>query len=282
MNCEVKCCTFLRGEFYIGDSLSNCDQTSGLVCGIEKPLKKVGNVEGATITISSQILGTENKFHYKNNNNCARVSIQSVDISLAIKCTSIENMNLALLSKNHVGDFMVGYVQDFIVCDITTLRACNFFLFKKSGVILGSITVRLYDEFDVLIQPLTEDVDYVVNPHGVEMIKDIMAAGVQKIRITYNYDDRAEAEKISEFNFLSEFQGHKFLYFKGTNYADGQEDEDPFGVEIYRVLFNPVSQIDLISQGNYFLINLVGKIEQDHDKTEDGLGGYFKIKRGRI
>lgn len=281
MSCETKCCTFLRGELFIGDSSSVCDATSGLVCGKDQPLKKIGNVEGATISISSQILGTENKFHYQTNKPCARVSIQSVDISIAISCTKKDNMNLGFLSKDYVGDFLVGYTQDFTICDESSLDECNLFVFKKNGVDLSSVVAAVYDSESELLYTLVLGTDYSVTSHGIELLRDVVIAEAQYLRITYNYDDRPEFRSVQEFDFLSEFKGHKFLYFKGTNYGDAEEEEDPFGVEIYRVLFNPVSQFDLISQGNYFLINLVGRIERDHSKADEDLGGYFKIRRGK-
>ena len=279
MSCETNCCTFLRGELFIGNSLSSCAANNGLVCGVDAPLKKMGNIESATITVSSQILGTENEFHYKNNKSCTRVDVQSVDIAMTIKCTKKNNMNLAMFSKDHVGDFAIGFRQDFTVCDVTVLRECNFFLFKKGGVILSSVVVGVYDEDNNLLQPLTLDVDYSITPHGIELIQDINVLNVQSLCITYNYDNRSE-QGLEEFDFLTEFQGHKFIYFRGTNFAEGEEVE-PFGVEIYRVLFNPISQIDLISQGDYFVINLIGRIELDFDKINDGLGGYYKIRRGK-
>lgn len=282
MSCETKCCTFLRGELYIGDSLSNCSATSSLICATEKPLKKMGNIEGATISISSQILGTENQFHYQNNKPCTRVSVQSVDLSLTLLCTKKDNMNLGFLSKDHVGDFMVGFTQEFTVCDPTIMRECNFFMFTKSGVVLSSVSVNVYDEDSELIEPLTLGLDYSITTHGIELIRDINIEDARFIRIVYNYDDRSDTQPIDEFDFLSEFNGHKFLYFKGTNYGDLDNQEDPFGVEIYRVLFNPISQFDLISQGNYFVINLVGRIERDYTKVDEDLGGYFKIRRGKF
>lgn len=279
MSCEINCCTFLRGELFIGDSLAPCAANNGLVCATDAPLKKMGNVESATISVSSQILGMENRFHYQNNKPCARVAIQSVDIAMTIKCTKTENMNLGLFSKNHVGDWTVGFRQDFTICDNTVLRQCNFFLFKKSGVVTGSVLVRVYDEDDNLLETLAVDLDYSISHHGIELLRDLNIADAQSLRITYNYDNRSEMG-VEEFDFLTEFQGHKFIYFKGTNFAEGEDDE-PFGVEIYRVLFNPISQIDLISQGDYFVINLVGRIELDFEKADQGLGGYYKIRRGK-
>lgn len=273
---ENSCCTFLRGELYISDSSSVCDSTNGLVCGFEQPLKKMGNIEGATISISSQILGTENKFHYMNNNPCSRVAIQSVDISLTISCTKKDNMKLGLLAKEFVSDSLEGYVQEVLICNGNTMGADNFFMFKKSGVDLESVVASVFDADSELLYNLIEGEDYAVSPHGITLLDDVIVPDAQYFRITYDYNEAGT----EEFDFLSEFNGHKFLYFKGTNYADDDNLESPFGVEIYRVLFNPISQFDLISQGNYFVINLVGRVERDYTKTEEGLGGYFKIKRG--
>lgn len=279
MSCVTNCCTFLRGELLIGDSLSACAANNSLVCANETPLKKMGNIESASISITSQILGTENRFH--KNKPCSRMAIQSAELSLTVRCTSLENMNLALYSKNHEGDFLVGYTQDFLVCDESVLRKCNFFLFHKNGVNLSTVIVTVYDEDDNLLETVNAS-NYDLTPHGIELLNDLNIVGARTLRIQYSYDDRQEINpSLNEFDFLSEFKGHKYLYFKGTNYADGVENEDPFGVEIYRVLFNPISQIDLISQGSYFVINLVGRIEKDFAKADNGFGGYYKIRRGR-
>lgn len=280
MSCNTNCCTFLRGEMYIADSLSSCASSGGLVCASDKPLKKMGNIESATISISSQILGSENRHNNNNNKPCTRIAIQGVDISLTLLCTKNLNMKLATQSKDHVGDFMVGYAQEFTICSQDDLQECNFFKFNKSGF-AGSLVVLLLDEDSETLETLTLDIDYSVSQHGIELLHEIINADAKFIRLTYNYDDRAE-QGLQQFNFLSEFQGHKYLYFKGTNFAEGLGEEDPFSIEIYRVLFNPVSQLDLISNGSYFVINLVGRIEKHFENEDDGLGGYFKIRRGKL
>lgn len=239
----------------------------------------MGNIESASISISSQILGSENRYN-QNNKPCTRIAIQSVDIALTLLCTKTDNLNLGLMSKTHVGDWLDGYTQEYIICSAKDVQECNLFKFDKGGFVSGSQVVQLLDAESNVTDLLVLGVDYSVTPHGIELLKDILLTNQKYLRITYNYDDRPE-QGLDEFNFLSEFQGHKYLYFKGTNYAEGIESDDPFSVEIYRVLFNPVSQLDLISNGSYFVINLAGRIEKHFENEEDGLGGYFKIKRGK-
>lgn len=270
MSCEINCCTFLRGEFYIGDSSSFCNET--LICGGETPLKKMGNIESASINISSQVLGRENRFH-ANKKSCSRIAIQSVDLALTLLCPKDLNMKQALLSQDYVGDEGADFVQEFTLCDNNSMNECNFFKFKKLGVDQDSLTVLVLNGDSETLATLEEGLDFIFNEHGIEMLRNVFFTGQTFLRLTYNYNDTLA----QEYNFLTEFTGYKYLYFKGTNY--GEDQNSPFGVDIYKVLFNPVSQLDLISQGSYFVINLTGRIEKDFSKQEDDLDSYFKIRR---
>lgn len=270
---EDKCCTFLRGDFYMAEAKASCDSTGGLVCGIEAPLRKMGNIQSAVINIQSDIQGAENKYNSEGTNPCARIGFVNATITLSLLCSKQENLKLSLQSKSFVPSPTSGYVQEFKLCDALSFQTGNLFLYEKSGVDTATSVVQVLDVSNVVIQTLVKNVDYSETPHGIELLQDITTVGAVYLRITYDYDDT----EFDEFNFLSEFKGPKYLYFKGTNFED--EDEMPFGVEIYRVYFTPVSQLDLISQGNYFVLNLTGQIEKSFDNEDLGLGGYFKLRR---
>lgn len=270
---ENSCCTFLRGEFYMADSKAACSSTGGLVCGADGPLKKIGNVQSATINIQSEVLGKENKYNSSAINPCSRIQVSSVSIAISLLCSKNKNMSLGLQSSSLIPNPTVGYVQEYTICDEEALFAGNLFVFEKSGVDLSSVVVQLLDEDSIVTDTMVLDTDYSVSAHGVELLQGFGLLTNVYLRITYDFDDTL----FNEYNFLSEFKGHKYLYFKGTNF--GESEEEPFGVEIHRVLFSPVSQLDLISQGNYFVLNLVGQIEKYFDNADLGLGGYFKIKR---
>ncbi len=256
------------------EAKSECANTGGLVCGIEAPLRKMGNIQTATITIQSEVVGSENRYNASGVKPCSRVSVSQVVLSLSLLCSKTDNMNLSLQSETFEPDPTVGYIQEFTLCDSSALAKGNFFVFEKSGVVQGSLVATILDPGPATIATLTEGTDFIFTPHGIELLQDLVIAGAAYLRLTYTYDDTG----LDEFNFLSEFQGPRYLYFKGTNYGDG--DEAPLGVEIYKVLFSPLSQLDLISQGNYFLLNLTGQIEIDYAKKDLGLGGYFKLRRG--
>lgn len=257
----------------MADSSSLCGISEGLVCGMDGPLRKLGNIESATINISSQILGTENRFHTENKT-CTRVAIQNVDIALTLLCSKDMNLRQGLYSSKYEGEAAEDYVQDFQLCDEDSLEECNFFKFEKFGIDLNSVTVVILDEDNEVLATLVEETDFTVSDHGITILQDLFYTGQVSMRVTYDYDDTS----VQEFDFLTQFQGHKYLYFKGTNYNDGTST-NAVGVEIYRALFNPVSQLDLISNGNYFVINLIGRIEKDYSKEEDNLGSYFKLRR---
>ncbi len=273
MSCETSCCLFSRGEFYIGDSSSICSaDVSGLICGGESPLKKIGNIDTASITISSTILGAENRYLPLKDPE-SRIAIQSIGLNLTLLCPKNINMKQGLFSLDYEGDEVLDFVQEFTLCNSEALSECNFFKFSHFGVDKESLVLLVLDEDSEVLATLEEGVDYIVNDHGVEILRDLFYTGQTFLRFVYDYNDTGA----QEYGFLDQFKGYKYLYFKGTNYGD--DSNSPFGVEIYKVLFNPVSQLDLISQGSYFVINLTGIIEKDFKREEELLDTYFKIRR---
>jgi hypothetical protein len=273
MAIDESCCTFIRGEFFMAEAKSACDSTGGIVCGIVSPLKKIGNIQSAVVTIQSEVLGKENKYNSNGINPCSRIQVNSVSIALSIVCPKTKNMELALQSKEFEPTSLVGYVQEYTLCDSASKDEGNLFVFEKSGVNLGTVVVQLLNISNVVVATLVLGTNYSVSAHGIELLTPIVTVGAIYLRVTYSYDE----ENFNEFNFLSEFKGPKYLYFKGTNFGDSEEN--PLGVEFHKVLFSPVSQLDLISQGNYFVLNLVGQIEKEFVNSDLGLGGYFKLRR---
>jgi len=253
---------------------SECESTSGLVCGIEAPLKKMGNIQSASIIIQSEILGKENRYNQTNIKPATRLQVQNVALNLSVLCSKTRNMEVAMQSAPFTSGSAVGFVQEYLLCDGLALSEGNFFVFKNNGTVITDLLVQVLDVDGNLIEALVLDTDFSFSSQGIELLRNRVIAGAVYLRITSNYNNTG----LDEFNFLSEFKGPKYLYFKGTNYGEGEEE--PLGVEIYKVLFSPVSQLDLISQGNYFLLNLTGQIELDYANQDLNLGGYFRLRRG--
>jgi hypothetical protein len=120
---------------------------------------------------------------------------------------------------------------------------------------------------------LNLNVDYEISANKVKFLKDITET-YSYLEIDYNFDE-------SNFYELSALQNFKTTFnvlFKGVNYAES-EAETPFDVELYKVRFNFLSSLDLISDGNFLNLSLQGRVEKDLSRDCKGLDSYFKIKK---
>lgn len=261
MATETHCCVFTRGEFFIRDAALNCgDGGSDLVCA-QGPFVKLGGLSSGMIEIQGNVLGRENEF----NPACpeSRLNVSNVTLSLTLQCASKRNLIQALIAGADANDAGT-FIQDFC---FNTLNDEMFFPFEHKGLVADTVTVYLKDSLGEVISTLVEGTDYLVSSSGIQIMNNsIDITDAVTLRITYEYDN---VNSIG-MEFFNGAPKYKEVYFKGTNYGDGTETL--FDAVIYRVLFAPLSQFDLISQGDFFTIQLVGSVE----KTD---GKWFKITK---
>lgn len=263
MACETHCCVLTRGEFFISDWKAHCPP-GGVdpFCAIPNGYKKLGNVSSCSIDNNVQVLGTENEFNPLSDAS-ARVMIDGVDITIVLNCASKENLYRALYGIKVAADdstHTVAYCFD-------TLESCDLFPFQKHEADIETVVVTLKDIGGLVVKTLTEDTDYSVSVSGIEIINDSIAlAGGVTLNITYDYDNADSYE----IDFVSQYQGYKSLYFKGTNFDGG--DEAMFDAIFYKVLFGPIGDFDLITGDDFFTITLKGTVEKD-------LGSWYKITK---
>lgn len=264
MSCETHCCVLSRGEFYISDWKSSCDDgIFGLDCQtVAKPFKKIGNVSSCLIEIQAEILGKENEFNPLSDT-CPRTLINGVNLTLTIPCASRQNLYRALYGEVKAAD-SGRHVKEFC---IDSLSECDFFTFEKQQAFSTNLDVFLVDEADVVLEELVVDVDYKYTRSGIEILRDdIDTTDAVKLRLAYDYNN----EDFYDIDFGSKFQGYKTLFFKGTNFND--EDRSMFDAVFHKVLFAPVSQFDLISSNEFLTLSLSGSVEKTN-------GSWFKITK---
>lgn len=263
MACETSCCVLTRGEFFIADWVKTCPPgTVDPLCSLPKPFKKLGNVSSCAIANQVEVLGKENQFN-PIDSTCARVSIQGVNITLTLNCASKENLYRALYGIKIVPDAGT-HTKEYC---ITSLSECDFFPFEKHEVDLDAVSVVLRLANGSVLSTLVKNVDYSLSVSGIEILRsDINIAGAVSVSLTYDYDNANSFE----VNYLSQYQGYKTLYFKGTNYADGSEAM--FDAYFHKVLFAPIGEFDLITADEFFTITLTGSVEKDN-------GSWYKITK---
>lgn len=257
MSCEIQCCVFTRGEFYIRDAPSICAGPS-LVCDAVSGFRKMGNVSSGLIEIEGTVVGRENKFNPAMPE--SRLEVLGVNLSLSVTCASKENLIRALAGSNQVTD-SGHHVEDFC---FDSLDDCMFYPFSHKGA--SNIVVSLRKDMEE-VKILSEASDYLVSSSGIKIINNNIDTGTGNvIRLSYDYND----EDFYSVELMSKAPNYKELYFKGLNYGD--DSLKLFDAQFYRVLFSPINQLDLITSNDFLTLNLVGTVENTSGK-------WFEIKR---
>lgn len=253
------CCVFTRGEFFMRDAVSECADGILVSC-VGEPFRKVGNVSSGLIEIDAEIIGRENQFNLADP--ASRNMILGVNLSLSLNCASDKNLILSLLGQENIpvsGLFSQQYCPN--------ISSEMFVPFEKKGVDASSVQVVLNKDLD-LVFTLVEGLDYLVSRSGVQFIRDdIDIQDANILNVSYFYDETG----YTSIEFNQESPKYKEIYFKGTNFAD--EDGEIFDAIFYRVLFAPISQMDLITRDEFLTLNLAGKVEKKD-------GRWFNITKG--
>lgn len=249
MATETHCCVFTRGEFYMRDA-APCGSVSELFCSAQGPYKKIGNVSSAIVQIQGTVIGKENEFHPADPE--SRIEILGVNMSITMNCASKKNLMQALFAQDQESDSGTR-VTDF--CFTDSIDSNDFFPFEFKGVDPESVTVYLRTTLGV-VKTLVLGDDYLINSSGVQIVNDsIDPEGATIVRLAYSYD----TADFSGIEFQTLFPKYKEIYFKGTNYGDGEASL--FDAKFYRVLFAPINQFDLITRDEFLTISLVGSVE---------------------
>lgn len=258
MACITDCCVLSRGEFFIADWASDCvGGLAEILCeSTTSGFRKVGNVSTAAVSISSQSMGTQNKF-IKQAEDCARVAIEGVSIDITLECASAKNLYLALFGEKKEDDSGT-HTKDFCVDE--DLSGCNFFPFDKVGAVDTDLQVLLISANGDLVATLEIDVDFTFSQSGIQILEDYPILNGTSLRLIYTYDTTG----FNEIDFLSRSIGPKALYFKGSNFNNDARNQ--FDFEFYKVVFTPISQFDLISRDSFFSISLSGRVEKDYSR----------------
>lgn len=253
MSCETHCCVLTRGEFFISDWKRSCEV--GLpeeLCSIPAGFKKVGNVSSCAVNVITQVLGKENEYNLAEPS--SRVLVEGVNIQIVFECASKSNLYRALYATKLEADSGT-HVKEYC---FDTLEECDFFPFERHEADLTDVEVELRDIEGDVTYTLILGTDYKLSRSGVELLKDMAPGDGVTLVITYDYNTATNYK----IDFLSEYQGYKSVYFKGTNFDDGTEAM--FDAHFNKVLFAPLGEFDLITGDEFFRITLTGSVEKDN------------------
>lgn len=251
------CCVLVRGEFFISDWGSEClGGLPDIVCDtMPSSFKKVGNVSSAVLQVTSSIIGKENKYNPMDDA-CSRVAIEGVQLDITFSCASSFNLYRALFSSEK--EIETGTdIKDFC---ISSLGEGDFFPFNKPGSTEVGLGVYLRDSLGDLVKTLVVDVDFRYSKSGIEIISEIDIDDATILRLEYDYD----TEGFHDIEFLTQRPGYKTIFFRGTNYND--ETGKTFDMEIHKVLFKPIDQLDVITRDEFLTISLSGTVEKCKSK----------------
>lgn len=257
---ETQCCVFTRGEFFIRDSLLNCQsgEAPSLFCD-NSTFKPLGNISNGIIEVSSQVIGKENFFNPAIAK--SRLEISSTNFVVTLTCANDENIMRSLLAIATEPD-SGSFVEEMCISD--SIKSGELLPFSKKGV--ESVTVYLTNAFDPPL--LVDPSKYIFDSSALRIVEDIDATGYDNVRLVYDYD----SSDYVEFNPFIQEPKYVEVYFKGFNMAG--DENTVFDAQFYKVLFSIQNSTDLISKDEFITFSLVGSVEETTK-------GFFKIfKRG--
>lgn len=244
------CCVFTRGEFYIRDAPDDCeDGLLGISCSPNRPFRKIGNVSSGMIGVDGGVVGRENEFNLADPE--SRMEIRGVNFNASIVCSSLDNLRLSLLSDKiepRSGDT----TEEF--CFHPENADSQYFFLKNRGIDPDSVDVSIWNDL-VKLEDLTEDVDYLLNSGGIQIISTDYPIDANVIKISYEFNTAG----FHEIEFLTKSPKYKEILFRGINYG---ESEALFDAQLFRVLLAPITETDLITRDEFLTLNLSGVVEK--------------------
>lgn len=261
---DSNCCTFFRGSIYLSKYVDPCSGFYDLSCNEGLVYNDLGNVQQATVTINSSVLGVDSHLNSTVDLHKTRLLINSVDLNLNVTCSKDQNLIKFLgLDKSLLN---LGNETKRFSCSID---CCSVLFLKKNP---SNVVVTLKDEDGADVRVLDLNIDYELGIDFVKFLKDL-TDDYSYLEISYDYDESS----LYDLSALKNFNTVYSVMFKGVNYAeDGNEQVD---VELYKVRFSFLSSLDLISDGNFLNLSLQGRVEKDLSRECKGQDAYFKIKK---
>lgn len=258
----MECCLFLRGDLFIAESPLECskgvDDSFGCT---EKTLtyRKLGNSSTCEVMINSEIYGKENPFNKVNPK--ARMNIMGMNLNITMDCVTKENLALAFMAteKKKTSD----EVKD-LVCFCRCIEKGDTIILSETPVV-DDMEVSIKDAFGNILQYLVNGIDYRIEDKKLIIID---AESFNENAITIQVVYRYELETTYELDSLMMNPSYKDVMFVGENVADGEK----VSVRFFRVLFQPISQFDLISKGSFLNLPLNGVVEESKY-------GWFKFEK---
>lgn len=262
MDCQTECCVLTRGEFFISDACGGCEGgLPEILCEVQSPFKKVGNVSSCLVEIQSQVIGKQNKYN-KSSSLCARTQVTGVNLTITFNCASKENLYRAL----HADAPAVSTGSETQEFCVTTLSECDFFPFSRKVPTQATLVVDVLDAMGSVLETLEDEVDFIYSRSGIEIIADLDIPDASVLRMVYDYNTAG----FFDIDFLSKYSGYKTVYFKGSNYDAG--GDGMFDAIFHKVLFAPVNQFDLITKDEFLTLTLSGSVDEAD-------GSWFKITK---
>lgn len=240
-----------QGIVYVGDRDS---------AGVVKTFRDVGNVPALRVALTTDVI------EHKESRSGRRL----IDFRLTRENRARVTMTMEDFSKENMMLLMYGTDVDVTASTVTAE------LFG-SGLVVGDVVATIHPDISAIVvkdstgSPLTLvlNTDYSVVDAKAGLIKILnLGSYVQPFKIDYSY----AAQDVVPF--FTAPQKERFLRFVGLNTANSDKR---VVIDIYRVIFDPVGNLDLISDDlNKFEIE--GSALYDSTRAADAtLGGFGRV-----
>ena len=241
-----------QGKIYLGENVN----------GRPRNLKWVGDQSSLNFALS--IEKEERKENWSGNKGTSVVNIQSKAVSPELVLRELTPDNILLGVHGKLNKVSAGSVTSELLP--TGLVAGEIILLDKGNISNLAIT----DSTVATPKALVEGTDYAIeSPHsGLIKILGVAAPLTQPFKAAYSHGG------MTSVSMLTAQPPVRYLYMEAINTVDGRRAR----VHLYKVQFDPMSQLPLTSQTlSEYTLNGTTLIDAVNT-LDDTLGGYGKIE----
>ena len=219
-----QCCYIGRGQVYLQKHEDSCPTEAA---PWDTALLPIGNSSSLELTINENIIEQKSYTSVVGGTECSFSEIESIDLNVTNSCFKIRNLVLALFGNSQ------DVVSAAVTEEVHRVNAeCELIPFKN--------------QYDKTVAPVITDggmttyvagVDYILKNNGIEILEGTTMTLGEDIEVNYTIAAHSQIE------IATIGQDFYRLVFDGVNAADNK----PMYFELYKLKFNPVTGLTLIS-----------------------------------
>lgn len=235
-----------QGTLYLGSR-----DTSGTVTTYQE----VGNVPSITLGLETDVLEHKESTTGQRLTDLRLIREKTATLSMTVESLTTANLQLLLYGTTN------SIAGSSVVAEVIPTVAVGD-VYKTDFPLISSVVVNATAGTPTL------NTHYTVDANG-GMIEFISLAGLtQPLNVDYNYAANTKVQ------FFKDSSKERFLRFSGLNTANSDE---AVVIELYRVVFDPVGNLDLLSD-ELAQFDVEGSVLYDSTRATDStLGGFGRI-----